>query len=236
MLALLFAVAVLGVGMAALGTLWATAAKREKETELLFIGDQFRLAIQSYRQRTPGAEKHYPKSLQDLLEDRRFPMPVRYLRRIYRDPLTGKAQWGLIKDKDGYLTGVYSLSEGKPLKVGNFPLPDAGFTGRTSYRDWVFAPAQDSGTSQRAEQVGMPNGVAHPAADSPAAATDQTTIRAATSEPQAGADAQSQLACRQVRQEGYAQCVPLRSSDTPAAYQACMVQVQQAYLACMQRG
>ena len=44
---LLIAVALLGVGLASAGELWRTAAKREREQELLFAGREFRNAIAS---------------------------------------------------------------------------------------------------------------------------------------------------------------------------------------------
>ncbi len=141
---MLFVVAALGVGMAALGTLWSTVAKREKEAQLLFVGDQFRLAIESYRQRTPGGLKQYPRSLEDLLEDKRFPMTVRHLRRLWRDPLTGQAVWGLVRDADR-ITGVHSLAEGAPMKQAGFPSDYAQFEGQSSYQGWVFAARPEEG-------------------------------------------------------------------------------------------
>ena len=152
LLAMLFVVAALGVGMAALGTVWSTTAKREKEAELLFVGDQFRQAIEGYRQRSPGAVKQYPRSLEDLLEDKRFPMTVRHLRRIWRDPLNGGTEWGLVRDGESGITGVHSLSDGVPVKKAGFPKIYAQFEGQSSYRGWVFAarPEADEAPAESA--------------------------------------------------------------------------------------
>src|SRR5712671_7176926 len=73
-LGVLLIVAVMGFGLAAFGELYSHASQREKERELLFIGDQFRNAIESYYNKSPGA-KLYPKKVEELLEDKRFPMP-----------------------------------------------------------------------------------------------------------------------------------------------------------------
>ena len=95
-LGLLIIIAVMGAGLAAFGELFSHAAQREKERELIFIGNQFRGAIASYYNKSPGA-KVYPKKLEDLLEDKRFPMPQHHLRRVYSDPMTGKAEWGMVE-------------------------------------------------------------------------------------------------------------------------------------------
>jgi type II secretory pathway pseudopilin PulG len=127
-LAVLILVAVLGVGLAAYGESWSRVQKREKETELVWVGNQFREAIGLYYQRSPGAVKRFPGKLDDLLEDRRFVSRQRYLRRLYRDPLTGESAWGLIPAPQGGIMGVYSLAEGPPLRN----------TGISTYRDWRF--------------------------------------------------------------------------------------------------
>jgi len=137
-LLLMVVLAVMGVLLAGAGEVWKTTARRERERDLLFVGQQFRNAIIAYRDHTPGSAKEYPKSLADLLEDKRFPYTVRYLRRLYRDPITNSTQWGFVKAGDR-IVGVYSLSPETPLKKDNFPQGLESFAGRGSYREWVFA-------------------------------------------------------------------------------------------------
>ena len=140
-LTILFVVAMLGGGLALAGELWHTAAQREKEVQLLFIGDQYRRAIGLYY--LSGPQRQYPRSLTDLLKDPRRPGTERYLRRLYPDPITGKEEWGLIKAPDGGIVGVHSLSEDTPFKSANFRVRDAAFEGKSRYSDWkfVFTPA-----------------------------------------------------------------------------------------------
>jgi type II secretory pathway pseudopilin PulG len=136
--ALFFAVA-LGIGMAALGNVWHTLAVREREQELIFVGDQYRQAITAFRRAAPGGQGRYPTSLAELLADPRFPNTVRYLRKPYPDPITGSKTWGLVTDPAGGVTGVYSLSEAQPFKTAGFPAADKDFAGKSSYREWVFS-------------------------------------------------------------------------------------------------
>jgi len=136
-LAALFAVAILGGGLALVGEVWETSAKREKEAELLFAGDQYRKAIERY---FLSGQRQYPRSLEDLLKDSRRPGTVRYLRRLYPDPLTGK-EWGLVKAPDGGILGVHSLSQERPLKVAGFRARDAAFEGAQKYSEWKFVHA-----------------------------------------------------------------------------------------------
>jgi type II secretory pathway pseudopilin PulG len=148
----LFLVAVAGAGLAATAEVWSHARQREKEAELLWIGNQFRQAIGLYYQRSPGAVKRYPEKLEDLLEDRRYLSTQRYLRRIYADPITGKAEWGLVIAPGGGVMGVYSPAPGKPLKTGPVASQGIKLEGASQYADWrfVYAPAQ---TVARSEPV-----------------------------------------------------------------------------------
>jgi type II secretory pathway pseudopilin PulG len=137
-LSLLFFVAVLGVGLAAAAVSWQTSRQREKEEELLFAGAAFREAIALYYNRSPGGMQEFPKRLSDLLQDPRYPDTRRYLRRIYRDPMNGEAQWGTITAPDGGIMGVHSLSPGKPIKVAGAVHNGPDFGAAMSYADWQF--------------------------------------------------------------------------------------------------
>jgi type II secretory pathway pseudopilin PulG len=137
-IAMLVAVAVVSAGLAATGEVWSHAHKREKEQELLFIGNQFRQAIAFYYEQTPGGAKHYPATLEDLLEDKRYPYPRRYLRKLYADPITGKPEWGLMQAPGGGIMGVYSLSNAEPVKKAEFGARNRVFHEATNYYEWRF--------------------------------------------------------------------------------------------------
>jgi Type II secretory pathway, pseudopilin PulG len=138
-LAILFAIAIAGVVLAATGINWSHAGQREKEQELLFVGNQFRQAIALYYEKSPGTVKRYPRTLSDLLKDERQLGIQRYLRKVYIDPMTLKAEWGTVAAPDGGIMGVYSLSDIVPLKSANFDYADRTFEGAAKYADWVFA-------------------------------------------------------------------------------------------------
>jgi type II secretory pathway pseudopilin PulG len=149
---LLMAVAIMGVALLAVGEVWSFAQKREKEQELLFVGGQFRQAIKLYYAHTPATSKlqRYPMALDDLLKDPRYPSTQRYLRKIYLDPINNSPEWGLQKNPDGSIFGVYSLAPGTPVKKSNFTLVDSDFENRTKYSDWVFKYAPLQGASNPA--------------------------------------------------------------------------------------
>jgi len=149
-LGMLIFVAIIGIGLLATTEVWHTAQQREKEQELLFIGDQFRRAIGLYYEHSPGGVRSYPTSLEDLLKDPRYPSTQRYLRRIYRDPVNGDTEWGVVTKPEGGIMGVYSLSEQEPLKQANFSAKDVDFIGKTKYSDWlfVFVPQEKTGKQQ----------------------------------------------------------------------------------------
>src|SRR5690554_6070656 len=61
---LLIALAVTGAAVVAVGEIASTAAQRDRENELLFVGSEIRRAIGSYYERSPGGAKRYPQSLE----------------------------------------------------------------------------------------------------------------------------------------------------------------------------
>jgi|SRR5688572_6150538 len=140
----LILVATLGAVSAAFGELASHVAQREREQELLFVGNEYRRAITSYYQRTPGAVKRYPRTFEDLLEDRRYPVPVRHLRRLYRDPMSASTEWGVLRAPDGGIMGVHSLSQETPIKTGGFAYRDLALQDAAAYTEWHFAYYADS--------------------------------------------------------------------------------------------
>jgi type II secretory pathway pseudopilin PulG len=135
---MLFVVALAGVALAGAGQIWQTEARREKEVELMFVGEQFRQAIGSYYENTPGLPKRYPDSLEKLLSDDRFPTVRRHLRKIFLDPMRNMDEWGVVRKPGVGITGVYSLSNRKPIKRANFNERYATFADAMSYQDWAF--------------------------------------------------------------------------------------------------
>lgn len=137
-LAVLFLVALTAAGLAALGQAWRTAGQRERERELAFRGQAIAAAIASYQKAglTPAAE--LPRSLDDLLEDRRGATVRRHLRQRYVDPFTGEADWELVapgEDRTRF-SGVRSRSDHELLRE---LAPDGTTLHKAS--DWLFAPA-----------------------------------------------------------------------------------------------
>lgn len=177
----LFAVTVAGVVMAGTGQLWQTKLQREKEQELLFIGDQYRKAIMSYYNNQLTGIKQYPESLEELIEDKRGAVPIRHLRKVFIDPMTLTDEWGIVVEEDAPqqaqgqqgqqgqnrgqnnagsrsasarkgIIGVYSLSKKKPFKKDNFPEHFAKFSEAETYQDWQFVFTQQSESGTNASQ------------------------------------------------------------------------------------
>lgn len=136
-LGLLIFVAVLGLATAASITLGSVIDRRNNEDELIFIGNQFRLAFQSYYNLSPNADR-YPRKLDDLVEDSRFPHPVRHLRKIYVDPMTRSTDWQTFHAPEGGIMGISSRSNQQPVKTGNFGQEEKHLENKGSYSAWVF--------------------------------------------------------------------------------------------------
>ncbi|WP_300751199.1 type II secretion system protein [Janthinobacterium sp.] len=152
----LLLVAFMGVGLVLASDLYATAARREKERELLFIGHEFRTALERYYASTPNdGRPRYPLTLQELLQDPRSANAKRHLRRLYADPVTGKAEWGLLLQQ-GRIVGIHSLSPQLPIKQDNFLDEDAGLRHKQRYADWQFLYPHDLVLAQPDAAGGAP--------------------------------------------------------------------------------
>lgn len=158
----LFAVALAGVMLSGVGPMWQIESQRQKEIELLFVGDQFRRAIESYYNNSSGKAKRYPESLEQLLEDRSSLVIKRHLRKTFLDPMTNSLDWGLIEQEGMGITGVYSQSSKIPLKRANFPEHYSAFSEAKSYQDWKFVHAagdasETAGQRSRTSKSGSPD-------------------------------------------------------------------------------
>ena len=156
-------IAMMSFALTVVAQVWQTAQTRDKEEELLFVGNEIRRAIGMY----VANRASNPHSLDDLLKDPGFPGVRRYLRKIYRDPITGRAEWGLVKPDGNSIVGVYSLSDAEPLKQSGFSLADQSFEAKKKYSEWVFV--------SKAAQ-GSPAAQASPGAAAPSAAPESGAL------------------------------------------------------------
>lgn len=138
-LALLILIAIIGVTAAAEAELGALYQRRAAERELLWVGNAYQRALLSYANATPLGQPAQPRTLDDLVRDPRYPNPVRHLRQLYADPMTGKNDWVLIMSPDGQtIVGLHSASTAQPIQIARFPAQFQGFEDKKHYTEWVF--------------------------------------------------------------------------------------------------
>jgi type II secretory pathway pseudopilin PulG len=162
MVALLVSMSIMAILMAAALPAWHTLARREKEAELIFRGEQYARAIGLWQRRFANAS---PPSIDVLVEQR-------LLRKKYKDPITndefqilgagtspagqpqqsnaspaqgasratGAGLQGRGNPAVGGIVGVTSKSPEKSLRLYN---------GRDTYNQWVFMPVASSATAGR---------------------------------------------------------------------------------------
>lgn len=132
---------------------WMAGLARDKEQDLLFYGDEIARAIERYYKSGP-VSGCYPPSLEVLLADRRDGRPIRHLRKIRAEPVSG-GEWVLVKDTFGGIVGVRSSSEKSPFKQKDFPKAYRSFNGKSRYAEWIFTagggtlPATSSAACRR---------------------------------------------------------------------------------------
>lgn len=150
LMVVLVALVVIGLAAGIAGRATSSLLQQDREAELLFRGDQYRRAIESYHKAKHGsAAGMYPNKLEDLLRDPRSLQVKRHLRQLYKDPFSGGdfdliQQGGEITGLSGGATslgaikGVRSTSQLKPFKEDGFPRVYEAFKGATSYNLWEF--------------------------------------------------------------------------------------------------
>ena len=141
-LGVLVLIALIGLLLAMAGEVTATTMQRERESELLFIGHEYRDAIGRYFRQN----HRYPQSLAELVSTASLvassggasPQAVHYLRRLYPDPMTRQINWNLLLAPDQGIMGVASASQKAPIKTAGFDDVDVGFEDAKTYGDWIF--------------------------------------------------------------------------------------------------
>lgn len=143
-------VAILGLVGAATVKVDSLLRRAAAERELLEIGAAYSEALRSYAAVTPRGYPTAPPTMQDLLKDPRFPGTWRHLRKIFVDPVTGRDEWGVVYqgDKVGVLA-IYSLSQARPLKIGNFDARFRNFENKEHLSEWKFTAAGQSLSAAR---------------------------------------------------------------------------------------
>lgn len=141
--AVLALLAMLGIALAAVGTRWADRVQREREQELLRVGQLYAQAILAYHRGSPGSDQTWPKDVQDLLLDPRMLSTVRYLRAPYTDPMRPGQAFGLVRAADNTIRGVFSTSVDKPFQQGSVDLGVTVLAPAQHYADWQFIPKVD---------------------------------------------------------------------------------------------
>ncbi len=155
LMVVLVMVVVIGLTLGIAGSTWKATMQRAKEKQLLWVGEQYRQAIESYflmaRSRTAGSRgpATYPTNLEDLVKDPRSVETVRHLRKLYKDPMTGEdfdviRLGGVVTDMAtngaaaGPIIGVRSTSQEEPFQKDGFPQEYSEFNNAARYSDWAF--------------------------------------------------------------------------------------------------
>ena len=106
LVALMIGLTIMAILVAAVLPLASTEAQRDKEDELVFRGFQYAEGVRGFRRRYG----RYPNTLKEMYEVR-----PRTLRKLWKDPITNSANWGLV-----------SLTTGVPLPGTGTPPPPGG--------------------------------------------------------------------------------------------------------------
>jgi type II secretory pathway pseudopilin PulG len=115
----------------------AMSIQRDKELETIHRGEQYKRALKLYYQKFGS----YPTSIDQLVETNQ----LRFLRKKYTDPLTGKADWKPI---------LFGQAHVRPLGFFGQPLMTAGgLTGGAS----MYAVAASTTTDANGVPIASPN-------------------------------------------------------------------------------
>jgi len=167
MAALLAAMTIMAIFLAMALPAWKTAAQREKETELIFRGQQYARAVALFQRKYANT---FPPNVDILLNEH-------FLRRKYKDPMTEDGEFQVIYANQqasaqpgvGGTVPTQGQSQQRPATTvvsSATPVAQGGiigvaskstdmsirvYNGRSNYNEWVFVAQQVSG------RIGAPN-------------------------------------------------------------------------------
>lgn len=121
LLFVLFLAALMLIALAMAAPRIATSIQRDKEIELVHRGEQYKRAIKLYYRKFGT----YPSSIDQLLNTNN----IRFLRKRYTDPITGKDDWRIIH-----------LGQAKVPPMGFFGQPLTGLPGATNVGTPIGSP------------------------------------------------------------------------------------------------
>src|SRR5215813_12653762 len=139
--ALIFFMTAASIFIAAAVPVYQMQAKRDLEEELLFRGGEYTRAIQKY-QRKFGV---YPTSIDQLVSTN----GLRFVRRAYKDPITGKDFRLITINRDGSLSGSKLFMQNTNTQ---------GLFGNTQTNTNQQGPGQQSLQPQQPGQQGQQRG------------------------------------------------------------------------------
>jgi hypothetical protein len=163
---------------------------------------------------------------------------VRHLRRIFVDPMTRRAEWGLLRQPDGGIRGVYSLSTGRPFRTDDLP---GGLTAGATYADWKFtvddaAPAPAGGVAAAgAVPVGGAPQPLTPVAPAPSIPTVPPPAVVSSSQPEAQPAVERRTErCEVQRGEDLRACAATRETGASIAEVGqCTASASMRFFACL---
>ena len=88
---LMIGVAVVSIGLGAAVQTWGSTWRRDQEEELIFRGNQYADALLAYRKEHGG---QFPLNLEELFKQ--GPRRLRYIRKLYKEPIGKDHKWGLL--------------------------------------------------------------------------------------------------------------------------------------------
>jgi type II secretory pathway pseudopilin PulG len=156
LLGILLMLTVMIIGFAAYAPNIATRIKRDQEEELIRRGRQYTRAIQLYFRKFG----RYPASIEQLENTNN----IRFLRRKYRDPISGKDEWRIIRFGQqkvrpmsrGGLGKAGTGGAGNPASGGFGGLGGAQPQGSTQQQSQQQQGQQQQGLGVSAEQISRP--------------------------------------------------------------------------------